>query len=163
MALPTDVTNKLSELTKSDCDALTVTQIKKVRSLIDQAIEKNSADLVRHAHERDEMMKEIANWVHPSVPVSNDEVGSCSTCMYVTIECPMQSMSFQDEDNRTERTSGDVEQRKKYSHVDLVHMIGGMDAERGTATSGGRGYYLMVRDLTVQVQNQLAKSSVISF
>ena len=24
-------------------------------------------------------------------------------------------------------------------------MIGGMDAERGTVTAGGRGYYLMVR------------------
>ena len=38
-----------------------------------------------------------------------------------------------------------MEGRKKYSHVDLIHMIGGMDAERGTVTAGGRGYYLMVR------------------
>jgi seryl-tRNA synthetase len=53
-------------------------------------------------------------------------------------------ISFKDEDNRTERTFGDVEHRKKYSHVDLIHMIGGMDAERGTVTAGGRGYYLMV-------------------
>ena len=49
----------------------------------------------------------------------------------------------EDADNRTERTHGDVEGRKKYSHVDLIHMIGGMDAERGTVTAGGRGYYLM--------------------
>ena len=34
--------------------------------------------------------------------------------------------------------------RKKYSHVDLIHMIGGMDGERGAVTAGGRGYYLMV-------------------
>lgn len=33
-------------------------------------------------------------------------------------------------------------QRKKYSHVDLIHMIDGMDGERGTAVSGGRGYFL---------------------
>ena len=51
----------------------------------------------------------------------------------------------EDADNRTERTHGDVEGRKKYSHVDLIHMIGGMDAERGIVTAGGRGYYLMVR------------------
>ena len=51
----------------------------------------------------------------------------------------------EDADNRTERTHGDVEGRKKYSHVDLIHMIGGMDAERGTVTAGNRGYYLMVR------------------
>ncbi len=77
---------------------------------------------MRHADERDEVLREIANWVHDSVPVSNDE----------------------DADNRTERTHGDVESRKKYSHVDLIHMIGGMDAEKGTVTAGGRGYYLTV-------------------
>lgn len=32
--------------------------------------------------------------------------------------------------------------RKKYSHVDLIHMIDGMDGERGTSVSGGRGYFL---------------------
>ena len=31
----------------------------------------------------------------------------------------------------------DVEGRKKYSRVDLIHMIGGMDAERGTVTAMG--------------------------
>ena len=67
-------------------------------------------------------MHEAGNWLHDSVPVSNDE----------------------DADNRTERTWGDIEVRKKYSHVDLIHMIGGMDAERGTVTAGGRGYYLTV-------------------
>jgi seryl-tRNA synthetase len=97
-------------------------QIKKIRSLIDEAMEKNNDVLLRHALERDEVLREIANWVHDSVPVSNDE----------------------DKDNRTERTSGDVESRKKYSHVDLIHMIDGMDAERGTVTAGGRGYYLKV-------------------
>lgn len=25
---------------------------------------------------------------------------------------------------------------KKYSHVDLIHMIGGVDAKRGTVTAG---------------------------
>jgi len=64
----------------------------------------------------------MANWLHESVPVGDDE----------------------DVSNRVERISGDIEQRKKYSHVDLIHMIGGMDAERGTVTAGGRGYYLMV-------------------
>lgn len=43
---------------------------------------------------------------------------------------------------QVERTFGDITQRKKYSHVDLIHMIDGMDAERGTAVAGGRGYFL---------------------
>lgn len=54
-------------------------------------------------------------------------------------------LHMQDADNRTERTFGDIEMKKKYSHVDLIHMIGGMDADKGTVTAGGRGYYLIVR------------------
>ena len=42
-------------------------------------------------------------------------------------------------------TWGAVGEEKKYSHVDLIHMIDGMDAERGSAVSGARGYYLLVR------------------
>lgn len=95
-------------------------QLKKVRSLIDEAMAKNTLVLDEQANTRDDTLREIGNWLHPSVPVSNDE----------------------DADNRTERTFGDIEQRKKYSHVDLIHMIGGMDGERGVVTSGGRGYYL---------------------
>merc|ERR1711963_1391107 len=119
--LPEDITTKLLELTKEKCDPLTVFQLKKIRSLIDEAISQNNVDLEKLANLRDSTLKEIGNWLHPSVPVSNDE----------------------DADNRTERTYGDIEGRKKYSHVDLIHMIGGMDAERGTVTAGGRGYYLM--------------------
>ena len=32
--------------------------------------------------------------------------------------------------------------RKKYSHVDLIVMIDGVDGDRGAVTAGGRGYYL---------------------
>lgn len=41
-----------------------------------------------------------------------------------------------------ERTWGDCTEKKTYSHVDLIHMIAGMDGERGTGVSGGRGYFL---------------------
>ena len=43
-----------------------------------------------------------------------------------------------------ERTYGDCEVTKKYSHVDLICMIDGMDGEKGAMVSGGRGYYLKV-------------------
>lgn len=119
--LPEDITKNVKEITKEKCDVLTVFQLKKVRSLIDEAMAANNQVLEDQAKLRDDTLREIGNWLHPSVPVSNDE----------------------DADNRTERTFGDIEQRKKYSHVDLIHMIGGMDAERGTVTAGGRGYYLM--------------------
>ena len=50
------------------------TQIKKVRSLIDEAIEKNKKCLSDFESERDELLKECGNWLHDSVPESNNEV-----------------------------------------------------------------------------------------
>jgi len=50
---------------------------------------------------------------------------------------------LQDE-NGVVSTWGDIETKKKYSHIDLIHMIDGFDGERGAVTAGGRGYYLKV-------------------
>lgn len=56
------------------CQALTVTQIKKVRLLVDEAIEKMDSERVKLEAERFEYLREIGNLLHPSVPISNDEV-----------------------------------------------------------------------------------------
>ncbi len=55
--------------------ALTVTQIKKVRLLVDEAIEKSDSERLKLEAERFEYLREIGNLLHPSVPISNDEVG----------------------------------------------------------------------------------------
>jgi hypothetical protein len=55
-------------------DPLTVTQLKKVRALIDEAMVKNNEDLTSHEAIRDGLLRELGNWLHPSVPVSNNEV-----------------------------------------------------------------------------------------
>lgn len=52
--------------------------------------------------------------------------------------------TFSQDENAVVRTWGDTEIKKKYSHVDLVHMIDGIDAEAGASVAGGRGYYLKV-------------------
>jgi len=54
-------------------------------------------------------------------------------------------LTFQDADNKVERTSGDCTVRKKYSHVDLVVMVDGYEGEKGAVVSGSRGYYLKGR------------------
>lgn len=53
---------------------LTVTQIKKIRLLVDEAIGKTDGERMKLEAERFEHLREIGNLLHPSVPISNDEV-----------------------------------------------------------------------------------------
>lgn len=53
-----------------------MSQIKKVRLLIDEAILECDAERLRLEAERFESLREIGNLLHPSVPISNDEVGT---------------------------------------------------------------------------------------
>jgi len=117
--VPAEVSNTLDELTPEKLMELTVSQIKKVRLLIEECITKNNEDLVQTESQRNASLKEIGNLLHESCIISNNE-----------------------DENAVVSTFGDCETRKKYSHVDLVVMIDGADNERGAVTSGGRGYYL---------------------
>ena len=61
---------------------LTVTQIKKVQSLIQESNDRCAAEMkecetVRHQH-----LVQIGNTLHPRVPISNDEV---SVCVWVCV------------------------------------------------------------------------------
>ncbi|KAK4538184.1 hypothetical protein CDCA_CDCA16G4209 [Cyanidium caldarium] len=75
--------------------------------------------------ERDALLRTVGNLVHESVPVSDDEAH-----------------------NRVERTWGVpalVEERRasvRWSHVDLLLMLGAADYERGVRVAGSRGYFL---------------------
>uniref|UniRef100_A0A8U7NJ28 serine--tRNA ligase n=1 Tax=Corvus moneduloides TaxID=1196302 RepID=A0A8U7NJ28_CORMO len=99
---------------------LQVSQIKKIRLLIDEAILECDSERLRLEAERFESLREIGNLLHPSVPISNDE----------------------DVDNKVERVWGDCSCRKKYSHVDLVVMVDGYEGEKGAVVAGSRGYFL---------------------
>lgn len=115
-----DILENLENLIPDNLKSLTVPQIKTIRSFIDEAIKTNDKNLISTEIERNLALKEVGNILHESVPISNDE-----------------------EENKIERTWGDCTQKKRYSHVDLIHMIDGIDGERGTNISGGRGYFLM--------------------
>ncbi|KAJ8717421.1 hypothetical protein PYW08_005820 [Mythimna loreyi] len=117
--VPPEIAEKLVDLTADDLKPLTVNQIKKVRVLIDEAITKNDQALLVAEKTRSNALREVGNHLHESVPVDDDE-----------------------DHNKVERTHGDCAYRTKYSHVDLICMIDGMDGDRGTAVAGGRGYYL---------------------
>ncbi|RZF38533.1 hypothetical protein LSTR_LSTR006128 [Laodelphax striatellus] len=98
---------------------LTVNQLKKVRTMVDDKMKEIERDLLQTEADRNASLFEIGNILHPSVPISKDEDENAVVCTY-----------------------GDVNVRKKYSHFDLIHMIDGVDSEAGAITAGGRGYYL---------------------
>ncbi|XP_043238072.1 probable serine--tRNA ligase, cytoplasmic isoform X2 [Amphibalanus amphitrite] len=118
-ALPDSVTSRLAQLTPEELRPLTVTQLKKVRALVDEGQARTATAVEDSMKQRDAALGLIGNLLHESCIVSNDE-----------------------ENNGVERTFGDCETRRRYSHVDLIHMIDGMDGERGATVSGARGYYL---------------------
>ncbi|XP_015682547.2 serine--tRNA ligase, cytoplasmic [Protobothrops mucrosquamatus] len=115
-----DHAQNLDELTIDILTSLQVSQIKKIRLLIDEAVLKCDEERLKLEAERFENLREIGNLLHPSVPISNDE----------------------DVDNKEERVWGDCTERKKYSHVDLVVMVDGYEGEKGAVVAGSRGYFL---------------------
>nr|KAF6291606.1 hypothetical protein mMyoMyo1_017053 [Myotis myotis] len=92
-SIPENLLN-LDDLTSDTLANLKVSQIKKLRLLIDEAILKCDAQRIKLEEERFENLREIGNLLHPSVPISNDE----------------------DADNKVERIWGDCTVKKKYSH-----------------------------------------------
>ena len=79
---------------------LKVSQIKKVRLLVDEAILKCDTERIKLEAERFESLREIGNLLHPSVPISDDEGGggggdseswhsrSKKSRLFVCLPCP---------------------------------------------------------------------------
>lgn len=113
-----EVVENLQSLNPDALKKFSMNEIKLIKGAIDQKmqqceIERQECEMIRHSN-----LFEIGNWLHESVVVSNDE-----------------------EENDVVRIVGDCTTRKKYSHVDLLQMIDGVDYERG-AVAGNRGYFL---------------------
>jgi len=118
--VPAEILDSLDELTVEKLMPLTVCQIRRAQKQIEANMASNKQECDDAEKERNEKLKEIGNIIHETVPVSNDE-----------------------DENLVVRTFGDQScARKKYSHVDLVHMVDGVDMERGAVAAGARGYYL---------------------
>lgn len=117
--VPDDIASNLENILGDRLKDLTINQIKKVRVLIDTALNETESRLTELQATRNTALREVGNHLHPSVPVSNDE-----------------------DENKVERTFGNCSAKGKYSHVDLIHMIDGMNSEKGATVSGGRGYFL---------------------
>ena len=105
-------------------DEVTLNDLKGYRSQVETQEIKLKNEMEEHENTRNEVLREIGNLLHPDVPISNDE-----------------------DENAVIRTFGNTNLGKQEgdqpfkSHVDLITMIGGMDAERGAAIAGSRGYF----------------------
>ncbi|CAI8034420.1 Serine--tRNA ligase, cytoplasmic [Geodia barretti] len=106
-------------LTSEDLKALTVKQIKKLQTEVDKLNQSCTAQLKECELQRHAYLTQIGNILHPSVPISATE-----------------------DDNTVERTSGDCSTRKRYSHIDLLHMIDAVEMQKATVAAGNRCYYL---------------------
>lgn len=71
--VPQEIADDLNGITSDNLKSLTVTQIKAIRSLIDDAMLKNDQELAKTENERNSALREVGNHLHESVPVSNDE------------------------------------------------------------------------------------------
>lgn len=71
--IPQTIADDLDNLTSENLKALTITQIKRIRTLINEAIQKNDESLKIIESERNSALREVGNHLHASVPVSNDE------------------------------------------------------------------------------------------
>jgi len=105
-----------------------LSQLKQYRVLIDEALVKYEKSLIEVETKRNNALNEIGNLLHDSVPISDNE-----------------------DHNAVVRIHGDCSIRKKYSHVDLICMIDGVDSEMGAVVSGSRGYYLKGPAVFLQV------------
>lgn len=117
-----------NDITTEELKRFSLAQLKQYRLLIDEALNAYEKRLSEVEVKRNQALNEIGNLLHESVPVSDNE-----------------------DNNVTVRTHGDCTQRKKYSHVDLIYMIDGMDGEVGAAVAGSRGYYLKGACVFLQV------------
>jgi len=117
--------SSLLEMINDISDQVTLNDLKGYRNQVELQVVRLTKEMEDYENKRNEVLREIGNLLHPDVPVSNDE-----------------------DENAVIRTFGDTSLGKDSpgtfkSHVDLITMIGGMDAERGAAIAGSRGYFTL--------------------
>ncbi|EFO21667.2 seryl-tRNA synthetase [Loa loa] len=117
--VPTDYMERLEVLNADDMKNLEILQIKKLKSIIDKKLMEKKIEMEKLEAKRHQSLIQIGNIIHSTVPISDNE-----------------------DNNKVEKTFGDIESKKKYSHIDLCVMIDGFDGDRGTSIAGGRGYFL---------------------
>lgn len=109
----------LDDLNSEFLKTLMITQIKQYIVKIEDVLQMYELELLDTEVARNNALYEIGNFIHESVPISNNE-----------------------EENEVVSTFGNITLHKAFSHIDLINMIDGVDTEMGTVVAGARCYYL---------------------
>uniref|UniRef100_A0A1B6DPL4 serine--tRNA ligase n=1 Tax=Clastoptera arizonana TaxID=38151 RepID=A0A1B6DPL4_9HEMI len=123
-----DTEVNLDEITQDFLRTLNISDIKSIRAKVEEEMIENQNKMELAETNRNKALSEIGNLLHPSVPISDNE-----------------------DNNAVEYVYGNVDVKKKYSHVDLIQMIDGVDLEAGTNVAGGRGFYLKGYAVVIQI------------
>ena len=118
---------------------LQISQLKALSTYITSKIAENKNEMDTLFEERDQVLWEIGNLVHSSVPISDDEENNIVERIYLPEKGVISD-------------SGEIEPLKKsmeqlfpdkpLNHVDLILMVDGVDLERGAVVAGSRGYFM---------------------
>lgn len=123
---PTDLNSLLQAVAGlSVNDSITLDRLKQMRTLTEEETMKLTQEMSRCEQDRNEILREIGNLLHPDVPISDDE-----------------------DNNAIIKVSGNIELGKEsdhpfLSHVDLISMINGINTEKGSVIAGSRGYFIL--------------------
>jgi len=100
--------------------SLTIPQLKSVVEEVKRLEAQTDKEMNEFKDQRDNLWKQVGNLLHDTVALGDDEETA----------------------NIIERTVGNTDVTHKYSHVDLVAMVDGVDMEAGSDVAGNREYYL---------------------
>lgn len=115
----TDLSDLLEQVENIGSE-VTLSQLKQLRVCTEEQTIRLTQEMADCENERNEVLREIGNLLHPDVPISDDE-----------------------DNNAVIRTNGNIDlgvgltgDQAYKSHVDLIAMIGGVNLERGSAIAG---------------------------
>lgn len=117
-----NVTELLERVNEIDAN-YTLDDLKSMRQQVEEQTVTVTKELNELEENRDKILREIGNLLHPDVPISNNE-----------------------DENAIIRKWGDFDFESKgfklLSHIDLIQKIGGWDSDHGADIAGSRGYFL---------------------
>lgn len=132
---PYDLNALLASVNSIDAE-VNLDQLKSFRGQVEAQVVELNRQLEECERNRDSVLREIGNLIHPDVPISNDEDNNAVVREY-----------------GSKLQAGDVGLEKLQSHVDLIDMIGGLNTEKGSLIAGSRGYFLL--DTAIWLQQAL--------